>query len=253
MSDQEQVKIVPVTQETVAKRPLGGLAEPQFLELLRSILNKAVELDPKHEAFSEELVASFQDILNRVQWTTERMLAYEGNLLGLVDRCDTIELESLMKQRYEVLYYLFKGENKDLTNKELIERIQGRWKRADTITIEVDPNEEFNPIKLMSAFASELRNYSIDVSKKDAEPEMILQTGRGSEVRRFVNFDWIEWYLKKHEGKAVPEDAISFAVDQLKVQMFGSVSGAPKDTTISVDRDKRDPEIIFEQLVKRRI
>lgn len=31
------------------------------------------------------------------------------------------------------------------------------------------------------------------------------------------------------------------------------MSGAPKDTTISVDRDKRDPEIIFEQLVKRRI
>lgn len=251
MSDQEQV--IEPTLETVAKRPLAPMPEPQFISMVENLLKMVEQHDKDNVIFTSLMKEGFKDIVGRITWMSDRLVTYEGALSAMTQGLNTMEVSKVLDERREVLYYLFSGDGKDLPNRELIDRVKTSWKRDDLLVVEVDPKERFDPINLMALFTRELRNYATKVEQREEEPEMFSVVNSHDGPKRFVRFDWIEYYLKKHEGKATPQEAIDFAVEQLKVHVFGSIDAVPKGASISVDRDKRDPEVIIEQISTRRI
>lgn len=79
------------------------------------------------------------------------------------------------------------------------------------------------------------------------EPELFITeqpTGKHPYVRRFISFDWIEWFLAQHPSNT-PEKAGAEAITRVVKMVFPG--GRPASVEITIDNSQRDPEIIIEQ------
>lgn len=79
------------------------------------------------------------------------------------------------------------------------------------------------------------------------EPDLFITeqpTGKHPYLRRFISFDWIEWFLAQHPSNT-PEKAGAVAMARLVEKLFPG--GRPIDVEISIDSSQRNPEIIVEQ------
>lgn len=132
--------------------------------------------------------------------------------------------------------------------KERVEWLQDRLK-----VFESKFNTEMLNAEELSIHLNNLIARMPTIKVEGPAPEMFIveqeSVGRPY-VRRFINFDWIEWFLATRRN-VTPSDAYNEAKQVLRKEMFRETF--PMDVTISVIEGTRNPEIIVERTKKIRI
>lgn len=224
-------------------------------------------------AKKEQAQIFFNNVLDRIDWLQNRLYGFEDTFKS--HDLDGYDLVRMFQDISPALTGLLRDSNVDAAKKLGEERQSeelrtalrrlGFFENAFGFDSRIDEKE----LELVAVAASHFYRLhralrmsqpahvlvGEDVKKAAAratqapapEPDMFVYeqpTAAHSYKRRFISFDWIEWFLAQHPSNT-PEKAQLHARRHLLEAMFPE--GCPDYVEVTIDSSQRNPEIIVEQ------
>ena len=135
-------------------------------------------------------------------------------------------------------------------------RLRMEWLQARLgIMEELLNTQTMNGVELRQYLKDIVKTYPPIKLRGTPAPNMFIIERPGSRpyYRRFINFDWIEWYLATTHN-STPADAYECAKESLRAELV-KING-DKDKTLNifiVDVNTRHPEIVAERTTTTRL
>jgi len=224
-------------------------------------------------AKKEQAQIFFNNVLDRIDWLQNRLYAFDDAFKS--HGLDGYDLVRMFKDISPALTGLLRDSNVDAAKKlgeerqseelRVVLRRLGFFENAFGFDSRIDEKE----LALLASTASHFYKLANALKKgqsvhvltgeelKEAagraaqaavpEPDLFITkqpTGNHPYVRRFISFDWIEWFLAQHPSNT-PEKAGTEAIARVVKMVFPT--GRPASVEITIDNSQRDPEIIIEQ------